>query len=137
MKNRSCPKCSEIGSGIEYTTVDSLVKGEVNDGDYLVCLNEECKVVYFNKLNRYNILDLTVQVWFKSASDEECPICYCSKLTRRKIKEAVVRGYETIGEVRKYTDKKLTGKCTTKNPLGKCCHKVFQSQINKYKNSKK
>ncbi|SDC62517.1 MULTISPECIES: (2Fe-2S)-binding protein [unclassified Candidatus Frackibacter] len=137
MRNKSCPQCNEVGSEVDHIAVDSIVKAEVNDDGYLVCLNEDCKVVYFNELNSYDISDLTVQVYFKSASDEECPICYCSDLTRKEIKEAVAKGYETIGQIREYTGKKSTGNCKTKNPLGKCCHKIFQNEINKYKNSKK
>ena len=58
-------------------------------------------------------------------------ICYCSDLTRGEMKNAVKNGCRTIGDVRKYTNKNITGQCAEKNPSGTCCHKVFQAEINK------
>jgi len=133
MKIDLCPKCKTKAGKVSYDTVDSLVKKKIEKKDYLVCKNENCEVVYFNKTKVYRLSDLKVQVWFKNDSNEECPICYCSKLTRREIKTTVNKGYETIEGIREYTGKKTTGNCMTKNPLGRCCHKAFQKEIIKYK----
>ena len=133
MKNNLCPICKNKGNKINFVAVDSLVEEKTERKRFLVCQNKDCEVVYFNKRKSYKLSDLKVQVWFKNVSNEECPICYCSKLTRKDIKESVSKGYETIGEIREYTGKKITGNCLTENPLGRCCHKAFQKEIAKYK----
>ena len=58
-------------------------------------------------------------------------ICYCSDLTRGEIKNAVKNDCCTIADIRKYTNKNITGQCAQKNPSGKCCGNVFLNEIKK------
>ena len=67
---------------------------------------------------------------FKSEGDDTV-ICYCSDLTRGEIKNAVKNDCRSIAEVRKYTNKNITGQCAQKNPSGKCCGNVFLNEIKK------
>lgn len=62
---------------------------------------------------------------------DEAIICYCSDLSRGEIKNAVKNGCRTIFDVRKYTDKMITGQCAEKNPSGMCCGKEFMREIKK------
>ena len=62
---------------------------------------------------------------------DDAVICYCSDLTRGEITNAVKNGCRTIPDVRKYTNKNITGQCAEKNPSRKCCGKVFLNEIKK------
>jgi len=135
MTETLCPKCGTQGKKVNLKTVKSLVKTGVKDSDsYRICLNSDCEVVYFNNPESipYSTSDLKVQVWFKDLDDDSVPVCYCSNLTRGEIKEALVKGYTTVAEIRKYTGKNITGKCLTENPTGKCCHQAFAEEIARY-----
>ncbi len=135
MEQRLCPTCGLKGKKVKYKTVKSIVRKEVKKSDsYQICLNSNCEIVYFNNSESisYNLSDLKVKVWFKDVADENVPICYCSNLTRKEIKEAVVKGYTTISEIRNYTGKNITGNCLTENPTGQCCHRALNKEISKY-----
>ena len=108
---------------------------KVKDSDsYQICINSDCEVVYFNNPESiiYSTSDLQVKVWFKDLDDDSVPVCYCSNLTRAEIKEAVINGYTTPTEIRKYTGKTITGNCLIENPAGKCCHQAFVKEIARY-----
>ena len=62
---------------------------------------------------------------------DDALICYCSDITRGEIKNAVKSGCRTIADVRKHTNKNITGQCREKNPSGKCCENVFWNEIKK------
>lgn len=131
MDKSKCPICKMGGESVDYITVQSITQGKAMRGDYLICFNPNCEIVYFDNSieSVYKISDIETQIWFKNSSDEDCPICYCANLTRREIKEAVSKGYKTISEIRKFTGKTTTGQCLRKNPIGKCCHKDFAIEI--------
>jgi bacterioferritin-associated ferredoxin len=135
MEQMLCPIYGLEGKKVKFKTVKSLVKKEVKKSDsYQICLNSKCEVVYFNNPESiyYTLSDLTVKVWFKDIFDENVPICYCSNLTRKEIKEAVVKGYMSITEIRNFTGKYITGNCLTENPTGRCCHRALNEEISKY-----
>lgn len=137
MEQRLCPTCGLEGKKVKFKTVKNLVKKEVKKNDsYQICLNSNCKIVYYNNPESilYDLSDLKVKVWFKDVADENVPICYCSNITRKEIKEAVVKGYTTISEIRNYTGKNVTGNCLTENPTGDCCHRAMDKEISKYSN---
>lgn len=60
---------------------------------------------------------------------DDVPICYCSNLTEIEKFNAVRNGCKSIDDVQEYTDKNITGKCKTENPLGKCFRNVFLKAI--------
>lgn len=128
----ACPACGYAGQRVGNVTVRSMVledrAGEVGEQDYRLCPNPTCEVVYFQHGRVFLKSDLRVRVWFKE-TEEPLPICYCSNLTREQIVRAVEAGNTTIDAVRKVTGATTTGKCLTKNPTGRCCHKVFQEVI--------
>ena len=135
MEQKICPICGLEGKKVKFKTVKSLVKKEARKSNsYKICFNSKCGIVYFNNPESiyYSLLYLNVKVWFKDISHENVPICYCSNLTRKEIKEAVVKGYTTITEIRNYTDKNITGNCLTENPTGRCCHRALNEEISKY-----
>lgn len=132
MNTSRCPECQQEGTRVKLITVKNLVEGEVSGGDYSACLSPACGVAYFSSDTKYMLSELNSQVWYKDQSDENSPICYCSNLTRSEIKEAVAEGCETIAEIRKKTGKTLTGNCLTENPLGRCCHKAIEKEIERF-----
>ncbi len=140
-----CPRCGRAGRKVSNKTVQSLVKEEKaveagGDIKYNICTTPDCRVVYY-ALDQEGMAtgflfykkDLRVGVWFKEADSPEIrdktPICYCSNLTRGEIAQAVRAGCGTIEEVRRFTGATTEGQCLTKNPMGKCCHKVFAETI--------
>lgn len=133
-----CPICGSLGVNVEPKTVQSMLndklKAEVKyNEEWYICSGEDCEITYFNTDNKFSKKDLEVLIWFKERS-LDVPICYCSDLTEKEIFNAVRNGCQTIDEVQKYTNKNITGKCETENPLGKCCRNVFLKAIEDAKN---
>lgn len=128
-----CPSCGYPGVKVNETAVmynlrkSSVLNSEVKRKWY-ACINPECECSYFSKGIEFKEADLVNPLFYKDKS-EGVPICYCSDLTRGEIKEAVMNGCRTIGEVQKFTKKEITGQCEKKNPLGKCCKQVFLRTI--------
>ena len=128
-----CPKCGlpAVGVNVEavkYNVIESL-QTQINlKNKWSVCINPDCDCSYFSKQIKFRTSDLIVPLFFKDNSDT-VPICYCSNLTRGEIKEAVKNGCKSIDDVQNYTKKDLTGICEERNPLGKCCRKVFLKKI--------
>jgi len=96
-----------------------------------LCNNPSCDCAYFSKNLSFKTSDLKSPLFFKDKS-ENVPICYCSEITRAEIKKAVKNGCFTIDDVQKFTKKELTCLCEERNPLGKCCRKVFLRTISDY-----
>lgn len=133
-----CPGCKNPGEGVPLETVDSLTKDflmpDEEDPNYHICFTPDCKIVYFNNeiSKKFKLGTIKTQVWFKTDSNDDCPICYCSNLTRGQIKEGVMRGLTTAEEIRDFFDKHHTGDCLTKNPMGRCCHRFIEQEIELY-----
>ena len=129
-KNLLCPECSREGKSIKTETLNNMlnddIKDKIKENDYCACINSDCNVSYFNGKNIFLINDTRVKIWYKD-DGPDVPICYCSKIYRGEITEAVEKNYDTIEKIREYTGKNITGKCTTENPLGICCHKEFKN----------
>lgn len=124
-----CPVCGSLGVEVEPITVKSMLKdnlkAEINEDDeWYICSGNKCEITYFSNNKKFLKNDLRVMIWYKERI-LQVPICYCSNLTEEEIYKAVRDGCKTIDDVQEYTNKNITGKCQTENPLGKCCRNVF------------
>lgn len=132
-----CPICDGNTQQVKYITVKHFVKDDIiNDlyeGDYHICLNKDCDVVYFNE-NKNIILKrqhIKMPIWYKKDANPKY-ICYCNKVTEEQIINAVlIDGAEDIKDIIRLTGAMKNGKCETNNPLGKCCSPVIKETINK------
>lgn len=132
-----CPICNGNTQQVKYITVKRFVKDDIiNDlyeGDYHICLNEDCDVIYFNE-NKNIILKkqhIKIPIWYKKDANPKY-ICYCNKVTEEQIINAVlIDGAEDIKDIIRLTGAMKNGKCETNNPLGKCCSPVIKETINK------
>lgn len=125
-----CPKCKSIGMKIPTLTVSHHLGNdlEIQDGDWFICSGSTCQVAYFTGNTMLLLEDLRSKLWFKDQA-MNVPVCYCSNITREEIYRAVDEGCSNIKEVRHFLRKHKTGDCELKNPVGGCCHKVFQREI--------
>lgn len=132
-----CPICNGNTQQVKYITVKHFVKDDIiNDlyeGNYHVCLNKDCDVVYFNE-NKNIILKrqhIKIPIWYKKDANPKY-ICYCNKVTEEQIINAViVDGAEDIKDIIRLTGAMKNGKCETNNPVGKCCSPVIKETIDK------
>ena len=132
-----CPICNGNTQQVKYITVKHFVKDDIiNDlyeGDYHICLNKDCDVVYFNE-NKNIILKrqhIKIPIWYKKDANPKY-ICYCNKVTEEQIINAVlIDGAENLKDIVRLTGAMKNGKCETNNPLGKCCSHIIQETINK------
>lgn len=127
---------------MKNTTVAHLLKDEFLDGlgnsNYLICMNKECDVVYFNLDSDifYNKEEIKVPIWFKEDANPKY-ICYCNQVTEEEITNAVVNhGARDMKDIIRLTGAMKNGQCETKNPLGKCCGPIIEETIKKGLNKK-
>ena len=118
-------------------TVAHLLKDEFLDGlgksNYLICMNKECDVVYFNPDSDifYNKEQIKVPIWFKEEANPKY-ICYCNQVTEEEITNAVINhGAKDMKDIIRLTGAMKNGQCETKNPLGKCCGPIIEETIKK------
>jgi len=129
--------CNGNTQQVKYITVKHFVKDDIiNDlyeGDYHICLNKDCDVVYFNE-NKNIILKrqhIKMPIWYKKDANPKY-ICYCNKVTEDQIISAVlVDGAEDIKDIIRLTGAMKNGKCETNNPVGKCCSPIIKETIDK------
>jgi len=132
-----CPICNGNTQQVKYITVKHFVKDDIiNDlyeGDYHICLNKDCDVIYFNE-NKNIILKrqhIKMPIWYKKDANPKY-ICYCNKVTEDEIINAVlVDGAEDIKDIIRLTGAMKNGKCETNNPIGKCCSPIIKETIDK------
>lgn len=136
-ETNKCPICGHEGLTVSKITVEHLVADDcrkaVEGGDYRICMNEDCKVVYYNTCSGEKFLkdQVKVPIWFKKDASPKYA-CYCSKVTEEQVIEAVVKnGAKTVKEVNAITGAMKNANCKEKNPLGVCCHKIIQEAIDK------
>lgn len=63
-------------------------------------------------------------------------VCYCNKVTEDDIKDAIIRGAETVQEVIKETGAMKDSNCAVNNPKGTCCYSDIVYVFNKHKNDR-
>lgn len=132
-----CPICNGDTKQVKEITVrhfvlDSLVN-KVKEGNYYICLNESCDVVYYN-LNENIIIkkqEVKVPIWYKKDANPKY-ICYCNQVTEKQIINAVLNDKaKDIKDVARFTGAMKNGQCEINNPFGKCCSPNIQKVIDK------
>jgi len=120
-----CPVCASPGLLVSLKVVSFFTGDSFSENDkFHACVNESCRIAYFNQQRQYKIDQLHSSLWYKNNGDD-VPICYCSKLTRGEILDAVKSGCNSIDAVQEFCGKDRTGFCETENPVGGCCREVF------------
>lgn len=136
-KRNKCPVCGNDGVAVSTVTVEHLVRpvlrSEVTGKDYFICMDENCKVVYFDLITGVKFMNdqVNVPIWFKKDADPKYA-CYCSKVTEEQVIDAVaMQGAKTVKEVNALTGAMKNSNCKANNPLGVCCHPIIQAAIDK------
>lgn len=134
--------CKGYTQEVKYITVKHFilnkVLSKVQEGDYRICLNEDCDVVYYNleKNAVFKKEDIKIPIWFKKDANPKY-ICYCNQVTEQQIINAVLHeGARDIKDIIRLTGAMKNGKCEINNPLGKCCGPFIQDTIDKALNIK-
>lgn len=105
----------------------------MHDGDYRICLNEDCDVVYYDLMENvtFKKQDIKIPIWYKKDANPKY-ICYCNQVTEQQIISAVLNdGAKDIKDIIRLTGAMKNAKCEINNPLGKCCSPIIQETINK------
>lgn len=112
---------------------------KVEKGNYHICLNKDCDVIYFD-LDQELILkkdSIKMPIGFKKDANPKY-ICYCNKVTEKQIIDAIInRDARNMKDIIRITGAMKNGECETRNPLGKCCGPNIQEIINMMLNNKK
>ena len=118
-------------------TVEHLVKDRysnlLHSEEYMICMNEDCDVVYYslNKDEVYLQHQVKVPVWFKVDAKPKYA-CYCSEVTDTQVINSIKeQGAKTVKEVNIITGAMKDSNCIKNNPLGTCCHGIIQDIIDK------
>lgn len=130
-----CPLCGVQGSEVKSFTVKHLVieslSGSVGEGIYFLCMNEDCRIVYYDAKTSFRSEQVKVPVWFKRDADPRYA-CYCGKVTEDRIIKVVADGLaDNLNDVVMITGAMKDADCEKNNPLGKCCHGIIQRAIEK------
>lgn len=136
-KNHLCPVCEKQGTLVKNITIKHMVLDElteqVGDNDYFLCMNEVCDIAYYNTESnmKFNKHQVKVPIWFKKDANPKYA-CYCSKVTEEHVINAVLKdGAANMKDVLRITGAMSNSQCQKKNPLGKCCHQIIQTAIDK------
>lgn len=137
-KDDQCPVCKGEAQEVKDITVRNFVNDnlvdKVKDGNYHICLSENCEVVYFN-LNKdlvFNKDDIKTPIWFKRDADPKY-ICYCNNVTEDEIIHAIVdKNAKNMRDIIRITGAMKNAKCEINNPLSKCCGSNIQKIINNF-----
>ena len=106
---------------------------QIGEDDYYLCMNEECDNTYYNPETnvKFSKEQVKIPIWFKKDANPKYA-CYCSKVTEEQVINAVLKkDATTMQEVLKITGAMNNSNCRMNNPMGKCCHHVIQSAIDK------
>jgi len=134
-KEVSCPLCKGetrevLGATVKNFVIDNLVEKVKND-NYHICLNENCKVAYFDDQMIFETKDIKTPIWYKKDSDPKY-ICYCNKVTEQDIFDAVIeKGANDFKEVCEITGAMKNSNCKINNPFGSCCSPNIKATIEK------
>lgn len=137
-----CPGCNGHTQEVKNITVKHFVlnslENKVCEGNYRICLNKDCNVVYYDL--EANVIftekDIKIPIWYKKDANPKY-ICYCNQVTEQQIINAVLNdGAKDIKDIIRLTGAMKNGKCELNNPLGKCCSLYIQQTIDKAMNIK-
>jgi bacterioferritin-associated ferredoxin len=134
---KPCPVCGKSGQPVGGITVRHLLleayREEATAEAYLICMNEDCDVVYYEAegSKSFTRAQIEVPIWFKKDASPRYA-CYCSHVTVEDVMEAVIhQGARTVSEVNRLTGAMKNANCSLNNPLGVCCHGVIQEVIDR------
>lgn len=105
----------------------------MHDGNYRICLNRDCDVVYYDTVTNeiFEKKDIKIPIWYKKDANPKY-ICYCNQVTEEQIISSVLNdGAKDMKDIIKLTGAMKNGKCEINNPLGKCCSPFIQDTIDK------
>ena len=132
-----CPVCNGSGSFVKNITIRHMMSDDLLENvgtvDYYLCMNEDCKIAYYNNDFRikFKTSDVKVPIWFKKDAKPKYA-CYCSKVTEEQVINAVINDKATtMKEVLEITGAMTNPNCQINNPLGKCCHHIIQEIIDR------
>lgn len=138
-----CPICKEPAQEVKNITVKHFVLDnigtKVHEGNYHICLNKDCDVVYYDTVANeiFKKKDIKIPIWYKKGANLKY-ICYCNQVTEEQIISAVLKdGAKDMKDIIKLTGAMKNGKCEINNPLGKCCSPFIQETIDKALNMMK
>lgn len=128
METGNCPLCDREGKSVSALTVKSLTRttDNINDQAFRICLNPDCKVVYYSPENTFTTNFLNVPVWFKNDAQPKY-ICYCTNTTEEQIIKAIYKGADTLQAIISATGAMQNCDCERKNPTGRCCAPHIQN----------
>ena len=116
----TCPCCGGKSKNVASMTVKALSLESVPDGQYFICPNPECALVYHGAVTLMK-QDLRVRVGFKEA-DAPHTVCYCFSHTVEEIEEQLkATGQSTVEQEIREKIKAGACDCEIKNPKGSCC----------------
>ena len=134
---KKCPACGQVGLSVDKITVQHLIihehDSEVSCEHYLICMKEDCNVVYYSiDANEVYLKDqVSVPIWFKQDANPKYA-CYCSKVTEADVINAVLyHNARTVKDVNRITGAMKEANCQMNNPLGICCHNIIKEAITK------
>ena len=92
---KKCPACGQVGLSVDKITVQHLIIREqtsrITGNHYMICMNEDCNVVYYSvdTDDVYLKDQVSVSIWFKQDANPKYA-CYCSKVTEADVINAVL-----------------------------------------------
>jgi bacterioferritin-associated ferredoxin len=130
METGLCPLCDREGDPVKATTVKALskTKDDISDQTFRICLNPNCKVVYYSPENTFTTDYVHVPIWYKRDAHPKY-ICYCANITEQQIIDAIEKGAGSLREVIKITGAMQNCDCERKNPTGQCCAPQIQELL--------
>lgn len=129
-----CPLCRSEGTDVPYDTVLSFaqdfMKGTVSYGQYYLCVNPVCEVVYFSSNQNITVKEVKDVPWYKTESKRHT-VCYCRNITMDDIIHVVsINGESTPEQIVKYYGKEnIPADCIHNMPTGESCDILFLHAI--------
>lgn len=129
--DRRCPSCGRHGKRVSRLTVSVFVRDPwvylhpelLPPGDYSICENRSCSVVYFNSHSESVIRkdDIRAKVWQKE-DDPSVPACYCFNNSVNSIAKEFEQN-DTTNVLARIKAEVRAGncRCEVTNPQGSCC----------------
>ena len=137
LKTAPCPVCKNEAAGVEFKTVNNLVKPDKKslikeNDDLFLCMDRDCNTSYFNRKGDLVLSaeDLKVPLWYKSKEVKKTA-CYCNNISFDQVREQVTVNGKTIWRdiVSAYRKNPIC-KCDLLNPAGSCCTEAFYAVVN-------
>ncbi len=113
--------------------MQNSLKSKMENGNYHICLNKDCDVVYYNSDGDeiFYKNQMRTPIWYKKGADPKY-ICYCKRITEEQVIDAALnKGAKTSQDVYSLSGGMKVSRCDILNPLGTCCSDTMQKIIDK------